>query len=272
EEFENEDLKRVKKERTFVEYAWTCTSNFMLYLLENKDIESLVYLDADLYFFNNPQMVLDEIGDNSLAIVEHRYSKNRKFFEKPMGRFNVSFVYAKNNEDGRRAIKWWADKVIEWCYDRYEDNKFGDQKYLDEFPKLFSYTYIVQHKGVNIAPWNIRFYKLKKENNQIYVDNAPLIFYHFHRFYILDENNYIPASRYYIPSKAIEYIYNEYWQEIKNIIVLVRNIKPEFNYGIKKMNGLNLIIEFSFKCSLFEDFYLLLSKVKHSLKYKKYKK
>lgn len=267
EEFENEDLKRVKKERTFVEYAWTCTSNLIFYLLKNKNIDSITYLDADIYFFDSPEILFQEISDAPLAIVEHRYSNNRKHYEKIAGRFNVSFVYAKNNEDGKRAIRWWANKVIEWCYDRYEEGKFGDQKYLDEFPKLFPYVHIIQHKGANIAPWNIRFLKIKKEDDKIYVEDMPLIFYHFHRFYILDENSYLPASRYYIPFKAMEYIYKPYWEEIKNVIKLVKTIKPDFNYGTKRFSRINFLIESFFKYSLFEDFYLMVSKIKHNLKF-----
>lgn len=266
EEFENEDLKKVKKERTFIEYAWTCTSNFMSYLLENKKVDSITYLDADLYFFNSPEILFREISSNSVAIVEHRYSKNRKHYEKTAGKYNVSFVYAKNNEEGLKTIRWWANKVIEWCYDRYEEGRFGDQKYLDEFPKLFPYVYVIQHQGVNIAPWNVRFYELRKINDKVYVDGFPVIFYHFHRFYILGEDNYLPASRYYIPSEVIEYIYNPYWEEIKNIKQLVKAIQPDFDYGIKKLNKINLLLESFFKCKLFEDFYLLLSKIKHSLK------
>ncbi|MGC9031664.1 MAG: glycosyl transferase [Minisyncoccia bacterium] len=263
EEFENENLKRVKKERSFVEYAWTCTSNFMLYLLENKNIDSIAYLDADLYFFNNPKVIFDEIEDSSLAIVEHRYSKNRKHFEGSAGKFNVSFVYAKNDENGRKAIKWWAKKVIDWCYDRYENGKFGDQKYLDEFPKLFPFVKIIQHKGVNVAPWNISSYEIGKENNTIYINNEPLIFYHFHRFYILDKEKYIEASRYYVPKDAKKSIYQPYWEEIKSIMNLVKNIDPEFNFGFKKLNKYELFIECFFRFKIFEQIYLLLSQLKH---------
>lgn len=263
EEFENEDLKRVKKERTFAEYAWTCTSNLILFLLKNKDVYSITYLDADLYFFDSPKSIFDEIGDASLAIIEHNFSENRKHFEKVAGRFNVSIVYAKKNEDGIRAIKWWADKVIEWCYDRYEDGKFGDQKYLDEFPNLFPYVYVIENKGINVSPWNMSSYHIEKKDDKIYVNGQPLIFFHFHRFYILNDEKYIPASRYYIPKKTRQYIYEPYWERIKSTMNLVKEIYPDFNYGTKKLNKTQLIVEALFRFKAFENLYLFLSKLKH---------
>ncbi len=262
-EFENEDLKRVKKQRTFVEYAWTCSSNLMLFLLEKKNIDSIIYLDSDLYFFNSPENILNEIEKESLAIVGHNYSKERKYLEKIAGKFNVSFVYAKNNLEGRQAIKWWAEKVIEWCYDRYENDKFGDQKYLDKFPELFPYVYIIKNKGSNVAPWNINSYEISLKNGKVYVDDQPLIFYHFHRFYLLKENKYIPASRYYISNMAEKYIYKPYFEEINKMLKLVRKIDSNFNYGFKKITPIQIFIETLFKIKITESIYLFLSKIKH---------
>ena len=33
---------------------------------------------------------------------------------------------------GLKALKWWRDRCLEWCYARIEDGKFGDQFYIED--------------------------------------------------------------------------------------------------------------------------------------------
>jgi len=46
---------------------------------------------------------------------------------------------------------------------------------------------------------------------------------------------------------------------------VVKKIYPDFNYGTKKLNKTQLIIEALFRFKSFENFYLFLSKLKHKL-------
>lgn len=75
----------------------------------------------------------------------------------------------------------------------------------------------------------------------------------------------MPASRYYISKKTRRYIYEPYWERIKSTMNLVKEIYPNFNYGTKKLNKMQLIVEALFRFKAFEDFYLFLSKLKHKL-------
>ena len=59
EDFENEELRQVKKDRTAAEYCWTCTAPLVLYVMEqDPEVGSVAYLDADLFFFQRPSAYL----------------------------------------------------------------------------------------------------------------------------------------------------------------------------------------------------------------------
>jgi lipopolysaccharide biosynthesis glycosyltransferase len=131
-----------------------------------------------MFFFSSPEPVFEELGENSILIIPHRFSDNNKH-NKRFGIYNVGFLSFRNDEWGRKCLEWWRNKCIEWCYDREEANRFADQKYLDYWPSLFEKVCELTHKGTNLAPWNIDNFKYKKNGESILVDDDKLIIYHF---------------------------------------------------------------------------------------------
>jgi len=214
-EFEDPDLLRVKPTRSFGEYCWTSTSSTILYVLKNYNVPSCTYIDADLYFFSDPKPLIDEIGDKSVIITEHNYTKEFDQSEKS-GKYCVQFVYFKNDENGLIALSWWRDKCIDWCFNRTEDGKFGDQKYLDDWTTRFKGIHELQNLGGGLAPWNIQQFEISEKNkiktaNQISTNKFyDVIFYHFHELLFLEGGDYIKLCHYYLPTSAKELIYKPY--------------------------------------------------------------
>ncbi len=138
-EFEWEDQKLIesKTKRSLIEYYFTCTPSLILKILEgNKNITSLTYLDADLYFFSSPEPLYAEMEGYSIGIVGHRFPDSLKHLEK-YGVYNVGLLSFQNDRNGITCLRWWRDRCLTWCYDRIEDGKFADQKYLDDWPTRF---------------------------------------------------------------------------------------------------------------------------------------
>lgn len=184
-EFEDKELLRVKPTRTAVEYCWTCSSSTIYYCLTHFDIDNCTYIDADLYFYSNPQILIDEMGYNDVLITSHRYSPQHQSEEKA-GKYCVQFMTFKNTPNGMQILKWWRNACLDWCYNRYEDGKFGDQKYLDDWTTRFKGVHELAHLGGGVAPWNMQQYIFKKQGKQ-YVGTEtatehtfPLVFFHFH--------------------------------------------------------------------------------------------
>ena len=65
--------------------------------------------------------------------------------------------YLSPDDVGKKCLHEWMQQCLEWCFDRYEDGKFADQKYLDSWPEKFkNHLVISKNLGVGIAPWNIQ--------------------------------------------------------------------------------------------------------------------
>jgi hypothetical protein len=184
-EFEDPELLAVKPTRTRAEYCWTSTSSTILYVLEHFDVGECTYLDADMMFFLPPDQLFDELGSDSILITEHRYTP-RYDKAKLSGKYCVQFVTIRNDERGLSALKWWRAQCLAWCYDRHEDGKFGDQKYLDDWPTRFTGVHELRHLGGGMAAWNVQQYDVFEENGRIRGrehstgSEFDVIFYHFH--------------------------------------------------------------------------------------------
>jgi len=182
EEFEKADaeLLNAKKNRSRIEYYFTCTPSLPLYVLNaNPDVDCITYLDADLYFYADPKPIFEEMKDRSIAIIEHRFAPNLRELER-CGIYNVGWLTFRRDERALTCLRWWRDRCIEWCYDREEDGKFGDQKYLDDWPTRFPGVSVIQHKGANLALWNLANYAIHSRGGSVWVDDQQLIVFHFH--------------------------------------------------------------------------------------------
>ncbi len=180
-EAHDRELEAVKPTRTQVEYCWTATPAVCTYALETEpELEAITYLDADLMFFRDPEPIWQELGDDSVLIVPHRYAPRWQGHEETSGIYNVEFMTFRRDERGLAALHWWRDRCLEWCYFRVEDGKMGDQKYLDDWPERFEGVHVLEHPGGGLAPWNVESHELARQNGSVLVDDRELVFYHYH--------------------------------------------------------------------------------------------
>ena len=259
EELERKDAELVtaKGNRSRAEYYFTLTSSFSHYLLTTLgNVDVLTYLDADLFFFSPWQSLLEEMRKASVMIIPHRFS-NRLRKHEVSGLFNVGWISFRNNEEGRACAQWWRMKCLEWCYDRYEDGKFADQKYLDEWPMRFPGVHICKNIGANVAPWNIDSYQVRCSKGTALVDNQPLVFYHFQGYRWINSRFLEPGLAVYgdiVNKGAVRCILLPYAQQVLNMTRhLVReyegykigegNTRWHDNTGIGIMYGIRLALE-----------------------------
>jgi hypothetical protein len=222
-DFEDEKLLQIKPGRKPAEYCWTCTPSIILYCIEKFQLSSCTYVDADMIFYLNPQVLLDEMHHASILITEHRYSRDYDV-SSTHGKYCVQFMYFKNDEYGMTALRWWRDRCLEWCFDYLEDGKFGDQMYLNDWTERFRGVHVLQHRGGGLAPWNIQQYSLEQKDGKISIldknrgGRYALVFFHFHglKFYS-DEKVTCSGALYELDGSVKELLYFPYIRRLLEI-------------------------------------------------------
>ncbi len=173
------ELYSTRNSRTRIEYYFTLTPAWLRFLFEtHHDIGLLTYVDSDFYFFSSPEPLFAEMGNGSVAVVEHRFPPALKVRES-YGRFNVGWLSFRRDEEGLACVNWWRERCIEWCYDRVEGDRFADQKYLDAWPARYHNLIILEHPGVSVAPWNFEESRFGFSESPT-IDGQPLICFHYH--------------------------------------------------------------------------------------------
>lgn len=251
-EFETPELLRVKKERTVTEYCWTCTSSTILHCLEKYQLQDICYLDADLYFWQDPAILLEEAKHHSILITEHRYTK--KYDHSAVsGKYCVQFMYFKNDVNGLEALRWWRAACIYWCYNRVEPGRFGDQKYLDDWLDRFRGVKVLSHLGGGVAPWNVQQYDIQPQykhkialSERVSNNNFALVFYHFHGLKFI--NHKIDFGTYKLSKQVIKNIYYPY---AKNLLKIEQELNNHKDVS-PRLKEINLHCRSSRKFSLIE--------------------
>jgi len=201
------------------QYYFTATPNICIYLLEKyPSIDILLYLDADVYLFNSLDSLYKEFGGNSIGICPHNlHPVTRKIF-KNHGIFNVGVNLFRNSEIGRKCLYDWKLDCETWYKGKpgYHLEYFSDQIFLDSWPDRYSKVKIIENIGVDVAPWNAANYSFSKNQNEYFVNDYPLIIYHFSALKKVDHRKWNGNSIIYLSSirGCLKDIYLNYIREI----------------------------------------------------------
>lgn len=235
---ETPELLRIKEQRSRAEYCWTCTPIIIEYVLDKYDVPSCTYLDSDLFFFSDPQILFNEIksAGADAVIVEHRFKKNVRYSEniKKYGKYCVQFNFFNSSLNGRKILKRWKEQCIECCSYNKKEGFMGDQKYLDTWINEFENVHELQHLGGGVAPWNLRQYQIGAEGYTLKEIETKvrfqLVFYHFQNIrYISDTVVNIKSQT---RDKLLKHkIYIPYLRQLEiNKTLLEERFKLEINH------------------------------------------
>jgi hypothetical protein len=217
-EVETTELLSVKAGRSCAEYCWTLTPWSIQWVFEaDPSVQRVTYLDADVFFLKSPSPFFDEFDSSGRAflITEHGFAPE---YDRTAtaGRYCVQFLTVVR-EAGFPVLYWWRDSCIAWCFARYQDNMFGDQKYLESFSKLFpDLVYAIAADSRLQAPWNATIFRY-----------SDAILYHFQGLRIIS-TSLMFLSGYSLTVPHLQYVYLPYCRLLRKLILSqVGNFLPQ---------------------------------------------
>ena len=205
---ETPELLAVKPTRSRGEYCWTLTPFAPRFVFDaDPSVQQVTYIDADMWLTRSPALVFDEFAASGKAVLitEHAYAPD---YDQThwSGRFCVQFMtFVRGRSELVRA--WWADRCIEWCYSRQEDGKFGDQKYLDDWPHRFApHVHVLQQRAALQAPWNASRFAPSES-----------VAFHFHALRTMPKGRVVATDGFYrIPGTTLSLVYKPYVAELRD--------------------------------------------------------
>ena len=206
---ETPELLAIKSTRSKGEYCWTLTPFAPRFVFEaDSEVLRVTYVDADLWFRKNPAAIFREFdaSGKDVLITDHAYAPEHDQ-SATSGQYCVQFMTFTRN-GGEVVRKWWEERCIEWCYARFEDGKFGDQKYLDDWPENFTeQVHVLTNKELTLGPWNATRFPYGNS-----------VLWHFHSTRILKAPRgvlSVDIGPYKLPRQTRKYVYEPYLTDLQ---------------------------------------------------------
>lgn len=231
EELEEEDagLASVKADRTISEYAWTAKASLILYIFRHYiRVPSVVWVDSDMMFMADPSVIFDKFAEASILLTPERFTGEHAYLAEQYGTYQMGFIGFRRDERAEACLLWFREKLIEWCYDRFEDGRWADQKHADDWTERVEGVCVIEDHGINMTPFILytlmaeKKLKLTEMNSEIYVGNFRLVLFHYYGFKYFNSSEFDLCSYDMdFEDEAIRLVYMPYINEIKTSVEII---------------------------------------------------
>jgi hypothetical protein len=167
---------------------------------------SVFYFDPDTVLFSDIswlQKRLDAHGILLTPTMTSPESTRRAIVDNEIsclkyGMFNLGFIGLNASPESMRFVRWWSERLQDWCHDDVANGLFTDQRWADFVPLFFPTAHTLREKTVNVAPWNLGDRHVTGNfTTGFFVNGEPLSYYHFSAVDRLDHHSHeAKLSRY----------------------------------------------------------------------------
>ena len=163
----------------------------MKHLLAKYQIDSLVYMDPDIFVYAPLQPAFEPLDAGATAVITPHMTTPVFDGKSPAeqdllynGTYNLGFIAVRNNAEGLRLLDWWEQRCLALGYSEGRTGLFVDQKWINLVPGFFEGIHISRDAGLNMAYWNLHERKLVEVRSGYSVESpagarVPLRFFHF---------------------------------------------------------------------------------------------
>lgn len=168
------------------------------FLAQKYQTHKIVYLDPDIIVFNSLQDVFNNLNQYDFIVTPHILKPivNEEYYSHQKGAlntgiFNLGFIAINYNSESEKIIDWWSHHMRNHGHCKSSQGEFYDQKIMNLLPIFSDKVFIEKRLGYNVAGWNIHEREITKQNNSYFVNEEPLIFYHYSGIFFNKNSNRI---------------------------------------------------------------------------------
>lgn len=178
------NLQELYQKYNSFELAMALKPYCFTYLLESRaSVHDLVYADSDILIFNRFTHLESLFEEHDILLTPHIFSpiwdESRPTEQDILnsGIYNLGFIALRRSQNSLLFLKWWALRLQEFCRVDLCNGLFVDQIWINHVPIFFKRVGIIEHRGYNMAYWNLQERWLDAENRVNGRDE--LVFWHY---------------------------------------------------------------------------------------------
>jgi hypothetical protein len=157
------------------------------YFLKNRpEVKNIIYFDPDIIVFDGLKPLEDNLQHYSIVLTPHITSPiedkfdTREIDHLNTGLYNLGFVAISRSPISINMIDWWMERLKKDCKIDLCNGLFVDQHWMIFVPIFFRESVLVDNYfGYNVAYWNLHERKVSCRDGKYFVNDVPLIFFHF---------------------------------------------------------------------------------------------
>lgn len=191
------------------------------FIFNKYEPDILLYMDSDIWVTGSLQPIEEALEKKDILLTPHFTTpfpdRDRLPHERDLlrsGLYNAGFLAFKKSETTALFLQWWERHMRKECYYNFAEGMGVDQNWLNLIPLYFEQVDLFNHKGANVAYWNLHERVLSESDGTVWVNGTePLLFLHISGYNIntpevlsKHQNRFILSDLPVLRSLLIEYI------------------------------------------------------------------
>ena len=156
------------------------------WLLENKELDSVIYLDPDIRVYSRLSAIEQQLATGGSVVLTPHITRPVEDGKNPndyhmlqAGVFNLGFAAVRSCPEGLAFVAWWGRRLATMAIADLARNLFTDQRWCDLAPCFLDDLRILKHPAYNVAYWNLMERDVQFDGEAWRSNGELLAFFHF---------------------------------------------------------------------------------------------